>query len=144
MSLKKTLGVFALMLALAQTGQTAGKSQIQKYFNDSARQVKATADPVQKRALLERSLQTMSNALALAEKSSIISQEDRPAVDAFRTALQEKQDELAGRNGYDRVTDQQLDAFSLYIVQDMEQASGTISINVVTLLLIIIILILIL
>ncbi len=144
MSIKKVAAVLVLMLAFVQIGLADGKNQIQKYFNETACKVKATADPVQKRTILDQSLQTMSKALTMVEKSPLVAKEDKPGIDAFRKALQEKQDELAGRNGFDRVTDQQLDAFSQYVVQDMEQASGTISINIVTLLLIIIILILIL
>jgi hypothetical protein len=64
-------------------------------------------------------------------------------LDRVRAALQEKSDELAGANGFDRVPDNQLNAFATYIVQDMEQADKTISISLVAALLIIIIIILI-
>ena len=45
-------------------------------------------------------------------------------------------------NGFERVPDAQLDAFSAYIVQDMEQADQKVTISVVTLLLILIIVLL--
>ena len=63
-------------------------------------------------------------------------------MDRVKATLLEKSEELAGTNGFDRVPDDQLNAFSTYIVQDMEQADKTISIGLVTLLLIIIIIIL--
>ncbi len=66
----------------------------------------------------------------------------RIGIDRFKAALQEKQDELAGSNGYVRVSDEQLNAFSDYVVQDMEQADQMITISVVTLLLIIILVVL--
>jgi hypothetical protein len=49
-----------------------------------------------------------------------------------------------GSNGYDRVADAQLNAFSDYVVQDMEQAERQITISLVSALLIVIILILVL
>ena len=47
-----------------------------------------------------------------------------------------------GSNGYERVSDAQLNAFSDYVVQNMEQADKTITISLVTALLIVIIIIL--
>jgi hypothetical protein len=121
-----------------------GKDDIQKYFNDTACKVKATTDPAQKREILNKSLQVMSTALDRVESSGLISQDDRAGIDNFKVAIQEKQDELAGSNGYERVSDAQLNAFSNYVVQDMEQAAQTVTISLLALLLIIIILILLL
>ncbi len=47
-----------------------------------------------------------------------------------------------GSNGYERVADAQLNAFSDYVVQDMEQADKSITISLVAALLIVIIIIL--
>ena len=79
----------------------------------------------------------------MAQKSELISKNDGVGLDRFRAALQEKQDELAGRNGYVRVPDEQLNAFSDYVVQDTEQADQVITISVVTLLLILLLVVLI-
>ena len=99
---------------------------------------------MQKREILNKSLQTMSKALDRVESSGLISQDDRAGIDRFKATLQEKQDELTGSNGYERVADAQLNAFSDYVVQDMEQAEQTITISLVAALLIVIILILVL
>jgi hypothetical protein len=143
MKAKTVFGVLALMLIMVQAGIAGGKEDIQKYFNDTACKVKATTDPIQKREILDKSLQTMSKVLDLVQSSPLISKEDRAGIDLFKAALQEKQDELTGSNGYARVPDAQLDAFSDYVVQDMEQAQN-ISISLVAALLIVIILILLL
>jgi hypothetical protein len=143
MKKRTVFGVLIMMSVLVQAGFAGGKGSIQKYFSDTASKVKATADPAQKREILDKSLQKMSTALARAENSSLISKDDRAGIMRFRSALQEKQDELAGGNGYERVADAQLNSFSDYVVQDMEQAQ-TITISLVAALLIIIILILIL
>jgi len=133
-----------MMFVLVQAGIAGGNDGIQKYFNDTACKVKAASDPVEKREILDKSLQTMSKALDRVESSGLLSQDDRAGIDLFKTTLQEKQDELAGRNGYERVDDSQLNAFSNYVVQDMEQARETVTVSLVAALLIVIILILIL
>jgi hypothetical protein len=132
-----------MMCVLVYAGMAVGQDNLQKYFNDTACKVKATADPAQKRAILSEGLQKMSKALNLVEGSALVSESDRAGIDRFKATLQERQNELAGSNGYDRVSDEQLNGFSDFVVQDMEQADRTITIGVVTLLLIIIIVILI-
>ncbi|RPH95974.1 MAG: hypothetical protein EHM72_14680 [Calditrichaeota bacterium] len=136
--------IFIIMFILLNVGNAGEKATIQQYLNDTACKVKATDDPAQKREILDQSLQTMSDALNKVESSGLISQDDLAGINRFKTALQEKQDELAGMNGYERVADQQLNAFSDYVVQDMQQAERYVTISVVTALLIVIILILLL
>jgi len=136
-------GIIVMMFVLVQAGNAGEKSDIQTYFNDTACKVKATADPAEKREILDKSLQTMSKALDRVENLGLVSQNDRAGVDLFKTSLQEKQDELAGTNGFQRVADGQLNAYSDYVVQDMQQAERTVTISLVTLLLIVIIVILI-
>jgi hypothetical protein len=136
--------VIFIAFILVQAGMAGEKDNIQKYFNDTACKVKATNDPVQKRDILNKSLQTMSKALDRVESLGLISSADRAGLTRFKTTLQEKQDELAGAKGYERVADSQLDAFSDYVVQDMEQAERYITISLVSALLIVIILILLL
>jgi len=138
---RTVLGFIFMIFILVQAGNAG---DIQNYFSDTATKVKATTDPAQKRAILDKSLQTMSTALDRVENSGLISQDDRAGINRLKADLQEKQDELTGSNGYAGVADAQLNAFSDYVVQSMEQADQYVTISVVTLLLIIIILILIL
>ena len=141
-ALRLTVMAFVMMFALVHVGNALGQDNLQKYFNDTACKVKATADPSQKRAILNDGLQNMSKALNRVESVRLISKDDRAGMDRLKITLQERQNELAGSNGYDRVPDEQLNAFSDFVVQDMEQADRTITISLVTLLLIIIIVIL--
>jgi competence protein ComGC len=143
MKTRIVLFVMAIMFFLAQPGFAGVKDHIQNYFNDTACNVKATADPIQKRVILDNSLQTMSKALEKVESSGLVTQADRAGLDRFKTTLQEKQEELAGLNGFEPVPDAQLDNFADYVVQDMEQAEQYITVSLVAILLIIIILILI-
>lgn len=131
-----------MTFAFVQTGLAGGEEKIQKYFNQTASEVKAATEPAQKREILNNSLQTMSKALDKVERTGLVSKEDRAEIDRLKATLQDKQDELMGNNGYERVSDAQLNAFSDYVVQDMEQADKTISISLVSALLIVIIIIL--
>ena len=132
-----------VMVVMAFAGIAQGQDKLQNYFNDAACKVKATTDPIQKREILDKSFEKMYSALNTVQNSPLISKDDKAGIDLLKVTLKEKQDELAGVNGYDRVPDAQLNAFADYVVQDMEQATQTVTISVVTLLLIIIIIILI-
>jgi len=142
MKSRTIFGMIVMMVVLVQAVAAGGKEDIQKYFSNAACKVKATIDPVQKRDLLDQSLQTMSKALDRVEGSGLVAQTDRAGLHRFKTTLQAKHEELLGLNGYERVADAQLNAFSDYVVQDMEQAERYITISLVSALLIIIILIL--
>lgn len=129
--------------ALGFASAAMAQDKVHSYLNDTALKVQATENPVQKREILSKNLNTMVRAIDTAKSSPMTSEKDDAGLDRISATLQEKSDELAGINGFDRVPDDQLDAFATYIVQDMEQADQTITIGVVTLLLIIIIVILI-
>ena len=136
------LGSIVTMLVVTLQATAGGTGELQRYFSDAAVKVKATDSPSEKREILNQSFQTMSAAVDMAQKSELISKNDGVGLDRFKAALQEKQDELAGNNGYVRVPDEQLNAFSDYVVQDTEQADQVITISVVTLLVILLIVIL--
>lgn len=137
------LGVLVILLAATQTGY-AGGGDISKYFSKTATEVKATDNPVEKRNILQGSLETMTGALDRIERSGYVTSEDRISAMRLKATLQEKQDELNGTNAYERVTDSQLNSFADYVVQDMQQADQYITISLVAVLLILIVLILIL
>ncbi len=124
-------------------GVAMGQDKVHNYLNETALKVKATENPVQKREILTNDLNNMINVLETVKDAPLTSEQDGTNLDRMKVTLQEKSDELAGLNGFERVPDDQLNAFSTYIVQDMEQADKTITISLVTLLLIIIIVILI-
>ena len=138
MTARIVLASVFMLFVLALPGISGGKGELQEYFSTTANKVKATDNPSEKRTILTESFQTMSKALDMVQSSASVSNAEAVGVDRFKAALQEKQDELAGSNGYVRVADDQLNAFSDYVVQDMEQADQFITISVVTLLLILI------
>jgi hypothetical protein len=142
MTARIVFGSIVMMFVLALPATAGEKGELQKYFNDVANKVKATDNPSEKRTILTESFQTMSKALDMVQKMPLISKDDGAGMDRVKAMLQEKQDELAGTNGYVRVSDAQLNAFSNYVVQDMEQADQVISISLIALILIIILIVL--
>ena len=141
MKARIAFGFIVMMFILALSVNAGGKDKLQKYFSDAALKVKATENASEKREILNKSFQSMSKALNKVQNSGLISKDDRIGIDHFKATLREKQNELAGINGYERVSDEQLNNFSNYIVQDMEQAQ-MITISLVTLLLIILLVVL--
>jgi hypothetical protein len=141
--LRKTIfGAIAILFVMVQAGNAGTNEKIQKYFNDTALKVQATDDPVQKREILNESFENMSTVLDRVQRSPLVSDEDRAGIGQYKATLQDLQDELLGNNGYGPVPDAQLNAYSIYVVQSMEQADRTITISLVAALLIVIILIL--
>jgi hypothetical protein len=133
--------VLCATVVFAMTGVAHAQDAILDRLNDTAVDVKATSDPVQKRAILEKRIDGMDDALSTVRSAPMLSEQDAANIDRVKATLQERSDELAGRNGFSPVPDDQLNAFSSFVVQDFEQAKS-ITIGVVTLLLIIIIIIL--
>lgn len=135
------LAVMIFVVSLAGIAQ--GQDKLQNYFSDAAGKVKATTDPTQKRELLNKSFEKMTKALNTVQGSPLVSKDDKAGIEHFKVVLKEKQDELAGLNGFERVPDEQLNDFADYVVQDMEQAAETVTLSLVALLLIILIAVLI-
>jgi hypothetical protein len=136
---------FRLVVAVGVLGLAAtavAQETIHDYLSDTALRVQASDNPVQKRAILGQRLHAMERAIDVVTNAPLTSKRDEPSLARIQTALREKSDELAGTDGFERVPDDQLNAFSTYVVQDMEQADRTISISVVTLLLIVVIVLL--
>lgn len=144
MRARMMIGWVAMMCVLVLPANAGGKGDLQRYFSDAASRVKAAESPSAKRAILNESFDTMTRALEMVQGSRTMSKDDAVGLERFKATLREKQDELAGVNGFARVTDDQLNTFSDYVVQDMEQADQVVTISLVALLLIIILVVILL
>jgi hypothetical protein len=139
---KTVIHLLVVIGALGWAGTAMAQDKVHNYLNDTALKVNATESPVEKREILRKSLTDMTRAIDTVKSGPLTSEQDDIQLDRMKATLQEKSDELVGANGFDRVPDDQLNAFSTYVVQDMEQADKTITVSVVVALLIIIIIIL--
>jgi hypothetical protein len=79
----------------------------------------------------------------VAKLSPYVPEEDHKAIDILEAKIAERQNELNGLNGYEKVPDSQLNQFASFTLQDIEQADAVLTISLTTLLLIIILAILI-
>ena len=144
MRARMAFALLVVMSILTLPAFAGGKADLRKYFSDAAVRVQATANPAEKREILNESFTKMCMALDVAQSLPLLSKEDSTGLARFKATIMEKQNELAGLNGYVRVSDTQLNAFSSYVVQDMEQADEVITISLVTLLIVVLVVLLIL
>jgi hypothetical protein len=143
MKTKIALLSIVLMFVTALPIKAGGKDNLQKYFSNTAAKVKATENPVEKRQILNASFKDMTYALDKVQNFGLLSDNDRADLARLKSIVQDKQDELEGINGYEKVSDSQLNNFSNYVVQSMEQADQTVTISLVAALLIVILIVLI-
>jgi hypothetical protein len=144
MKVRNVLALTVMMSLLGLTAHADGKGDLQQYLKDTAHRVKSTNVAAEKRAILTGSMGTMTRVLDILHESPTLSGSDAIGIERLRTSLLDKQNQLAGTNGYDPVPDAKLNAFAEYIVQDTEQADQVITISLVTLLVGVIVLILLL
>ena len=130
-----------VLFALTQTAAADPEDRLKQYVNDMVVQVKQADDPAEKRQIMEASLHRLGRALDIVADKDI-PDADRVSLTVLQTNIQDKLDELNGRNGFDRVPDSQLNAFADYVQQDIEQAERKVTLSLTTLLLILIIVIL--
>lgn len=142
MKTRFTFGLIVMLFVMSIPVIAGGEGELQKYFNKTAAEVKATEDASAKREILNESFKNMLKVLNKVQNSGMISEEESMGVNNFKTTIKEKQDELNGINGFERVADSQLNDFADYTVQDIEQASITISLVALILIAILLVLIL--
>ena len=140
---KSALHLLVVIGVLGWAGSAMSQDKVHNYLNDTSLKVKAATTPEQKREILSHDLGAMNRVIDTVKGAPLTTEADRTNLNRLQATLQDKSDELIGANGFDRVPDNQLNAFSTYIVQDMEQADKTLNISLVTALLIVIIIILI-
>lgn len=145
----KKIKYFIYSAALLLSLQTVASAQstnisetLKQHFNETVEEVKSTNDADLKREILNESFKKMISALDKIEAKANLTSEDLANLHSYKDNLQQKISELNGQDGFDEILDEDLDDFSDYSQQDMEQANRTLTISLTTALLIIIILLL--
>jgi hypothetical protein len=103
--------------------------QIKEYINDITIKIRQTEDPEAKREILNEALEKVIGSLDTLEDSRYISRKNRQALAELKAGLENKYDELNGLNGFQRVSDAEMDGFALYVLQDLEQARNYITMS---------------
>ena len=138
--------IAALILAqpvMASVGTEKLEDQLKVYMNDITLKVKSTDDPEQKRAVLNETLLKIVDAVETVEELPTITDKERPLIAQFKGDIQDKYDELNGLKGFERVADEDLDTFTDYVMQDLEQARNYITLGLGAFIIIILLIILI-
>ena len=133
--------IFAVQsMAVAQSANIT--ETFKKHFNETVQQVHDTEDADEKRLILNESFDKMIIAIDRIDSLANLSEDQIVQLHTYRLGIVEKQNELNGLDGFDEILDEDLDDFSNFSQDFMEQANRTITIGATTLLLIIIILLL--
>lgn len=133
--------IFAIQsMAVAQT--TNITETFKKHFNETVQKVQQTDSEDEKRVILNESFTKMITAIDRIEAQENLSEDQIAQLHSYKLGIEEKQNELNGLDGFDEVLDEDLDDFSNFSQQFIEQANRTITIGVTTALLILIILLL--
>ncbi|MFU8861734.1 MAG: hypothetical protein ACNA8K_15055 [Cyclonatronaceae bacterium] len=142
-----TILASVMLVCAIQTTSFAQSTTItetfKKHFNETVQQVQKTEHADEKRLILNDSFTKMITSLDRIESLANLSEDQIVQIDNYRMGIAEKQNELNGLDGFDQILDEDLDDFSNFSQDFIEQANRTITIGATTLLLIIIILILI-
>ncbi|MBP3193775.1 hypothetical protein [Natronogracilivirga saccharolytica] len=113
-----------------------------KHFNETVQAVHETDDADEKRAILNESFNKMISVIDRIESAVSLTEDENAILATYKYDLEKKKNQLNGLDGYDQVVDKDLDDFSNFSQDMIEQASRTITIGVTTALLILIILLL--
>ena len=119
------------------------KKELQKYINEIITEVKEAETPDEKREILNDLFEDLQSSFSAGKNSPYVPEEDHNGIDILETKMRDRQNELNGLDGFEKVPDNKLNEFATFTLQDIEQADTVITISLTTLLLIIILAILI-
>ena len=135
-----------LLVCAIQTTSFAQSSNItetfKKHFNETVQAVHETESADEKRAILNESFNNLIIAIDRIESVSSLTENESASLNSYKIGLTEKLNELNGLDGFDEIMDEDLDDFSNFSQDFIEQANRTITIGIGTALLILIILLL--
>lgn len=138
-----SIAILFLTLQTAAFAQNGNLSDIFKtHMNETVQNVKSSDSADEKRAILDESFNKMLKAVDKIEDNATMSDKEQSQLKAFRNTIEDKSNQLNGLKGFKRVADEDLEEFSDYSQQAMEQADRTLTISLTTLLLVVIILLL--
>ena len=139
--MKKLCVIFILLLTLGSIQEAKARDvrkELKKYFNDIALKVKHTQDMREKREILNNSFKKILTSLDEVKHTPFLSDNDVESMDTFKKQVELKYNELNGFDGFQKVSDNNLNNFADYSVQDLEQSAEYVTISILTLVLIII------
>lgn len=135
-----------LLVCAIQTESFAQSSNVsetfKKHVNETVQKVQNTDNADEKRVILNESFTEMITAIDRIESLASLTEDESTILENYKLGIEEKLSELNGLDGYDDIADEELDEFSNFSQDFIEQANRTVTIGVTTALLILIILLL--
>lgn len=131
-SITLSLGVHTI--AIAQSGNIS--ETFKQHFNETVQEVHKADNAEAKRDILNDSFSKMITAIEQIETKTNLTDDEIAQLESYKNDIQEKKNELNGLNGFDEVVDEDLDDFSSYSQQFLEQANRVITISLGTAILI--------
>jgi hypothetical protein len=128
---------------LARDDSAELENKLKEYINEISVMIKSTEDPAQKRDILNATLEKIIQSMDIAQGLASVSAEDRAALASLKQGFQDKYDELNGLQGFSRVADEDLNDFTDYVLQDLEQARSMLTMSVAAFIIILLLIILI-
>lgn len=145
----KALQMVPLLILMVFTMHTAAYAQspnvteaFKKHFNETVQNVHEAEHAEDKRSILNKSLNRMITTIDRIESLTSLDTDESNSLNSYKVGLTDLLSELNGVDGYEGVADEDLDEFSSYSQNFIEQANRTITIGVTTALLILVILLL--
>jgi hypothetical protein len=138
----RIVGFIVFVLAFVQLAMANDQTEIHKRLAEVAQHVKQVQDPAAKRAMLDDTFRQLTNVINEASSGPLATAADQAALKSLARNIQEKRDELNGKNGFQRVDDARLNSFADYSIQDLEQADQWVYISTGTIILIVLLILL--
>lgn len=146
MKILKIIFASALLVCSIQAASMAQSSNVtetlKEHFNETVQSVYSTDNADEKRSVLDESFNKMITALDQIESRAALDEDQTNDLETYRFLLTEKLNELNGLDGFEEVKDEDLNDFTDYSQNIIEQANRTLTIGLGTALLIVIILLL--
>lgn len=138
----RIVGLLILAFVFTQLASAQDRSEIHKRLAEVAQHVKQVNNPAEKRALLDDTFKQLTDVINKASQGPLATATDQAALNSLARNIQEKRDELNGKNGFQRVDDSKLNSFADYSIQDLEQADQWVYISTGTIILIVLLILL--
>lgn len=146
MKIPYTILTSILLVCTIQTvsfAQSANLTETFKnHFNETVQKVQDTDKADEKRVILNKSFNKMITTIDRIESLATFTDDESAELASYKFSLTEIQSELNGLDGFDEIMDEDLDAFSNFSQDFIEQANRTVSIGVTTAILIVLLLLL--
>lgn len=133
---------FTAALLPLKAQQPDAHDRLKAEINKMVENVKVAETADEKREILNTSFDNLIHTFNKVQTVESVPESDKEALADLEENILDKKNELNGKDGYEKVPDNQLNDFAQFVQQDIEQADRVLTISLTTALLIVLILLL--